>query len=76
MTDEALGDIGPAVPIAPLAVQVDRVVKQRDALARLCAEMVTTFRLPANAEKVALLGPTFAEIVAGWAKRFEQASGN
>lgn len=61
---------------APLAVQVNRVIKQRDALADLCGEVLATFTLPSNAERVAALGPEFPDVLARWRKRFEDHSGN
>ncbi len=68
-------DTGCYQPPSPLGAKVDRLVKQRDALCVLCGEMLATLTLLANADKVALLGPTFAEIVEGWQKRWRENNG-
>lgn len=58
--------------VAPLAVSVNAVIKQRDALCALCGEMIATLQLPANAE---MLPSELAPIVVRWKGRFEKHSG-
>jgi hypothetical protein len=62
-------------PVAALAAEVDKVAGQRDALARLCGEIVATLTLPANQEQLKVLGGGFAMVVKSWERRFKECGG-
>jgi hypothetical protein len=56
-------------------VRVNRLLKQRDALAALCGEIIATLHLPANRLHVEKVGGVFLEIIERWRRRFEAYSG-
>lgn len=72
MTDEALGDVGCYELPHPETVRINRILRQRDALALLCGEMLATLQLTPNAEhKISEL----AGEVAKWSVEFKKNSG-
>lgn len=73
--EEMPSDGGCYKSVAPLAVKVNAIIEQNSDLKSLCGEILATFMLPQNAEKVAALGPQFPDVLAAWVKRFEKCGG-
>jgi hypothetical protein len=76
---ENLGE-GCYAPVAPLAVQVNNVIAQRDELCHLCGEILATLSMPANTALFFRDNPEadkrFRESVAGWKRQYAKVSGD
>jgi hypothetical protein len=72
--EENFGDNeGSFVSLAPLAVRVNNLIEQRDALAFLCAEMIATLSLERNQiQQISQMKSTLTV----WKERFRKYSGN
>ena len=61
---------------SPLALTIDKLIRQRDRLRDLCGEILATIQTPGNAKFFKLMGEkpckNFMEIVSHWREQYEK----